>query len=44
MAIRNDKKGSIGNTIQLTVASTTDQTQKVRVEVPPRYLCDGCCP
>ena len=35
MAIRNDKKGSIGHTIQLTVASTTDQTRKVRVEVPP---------
>tara|TARA_B100000614_G_C14483501_1_gene467659 strand:+ start:214 stop:1128 length:915 start_codon:yes stop_codon:yes gene_type:complete len=34
MAIQNDKKGTLGQTIQLTVASTTDQTQKVRVEVP----------
>ena len=35
MTIQNDKKGTVGQTIQLTVASTTDQTQKVRVEVPP---------
>tara|TARA_B100002052_G_scaffold295808_1_gene323009 strand:- start:294 stop:1214 length:921 start_codon:yes stop_codon:yes gene_type:complete len=34
MAIQNDKKGTLGQTIQITVASTTDQTQKVRVEVP----------
>ena len=27
MTIQNDKKGTVGQTIQLTVASTTDQTQ-----------------